>query len=303
MATVGIVGAGLMGHGIAVALARGGHDVNVYDPDQRTMETLPDRVTRALAHCGVTEPDGREVRARIRPAHRLPDALDNVEIVVEATPERLETKHQVLESVEDAIPSSVPVWTNTSVLSVTSIAATMRHPERLVGVHWWNPAYLVPLVELAPGEKTDERHLDEAEEMVGALGKTVVRLHQDIPGFIGNRLQFALVREAFHLLEQGACAPETIDTVVRNGFGLRLAAVGPMENADYIGLDLTRSILAHLAPSLGTAKEPSHFLDTLLSKGRRGAAAGQGLLPWPPGRRAEVARRLDEGIRRNLPAH
>ncbi|WP_367128766.1 3-hydroxyacyl-CoA dehydrogenase family protein [Saccharothrix sp. HUAS TT1] len=293
MLRFGIVGAGLMGHGIAVELARGGHRVDVHDADGRVLASLAERVDRALAACGSPVAEAVEVKARITAVADLADAVGAADVVVEAVPERVDVKHAVLAAVEAAAAPGVAIWSNTSVLPITEVAGAMARPERLVGVHWWNPPYLVPLVEVAPGARTDPARVEEADRLVTALGKTTVRLARDVPGFIGNRLQFAMVREALHLVAEGVCDPGTIDVVVRSSFGLRLAAVGPMENADYIGLELTRSILGNLAPHLSAAVASFPALD--------GRLAGGGRLPaWPPGHAGDVARRLDSGIRRNL---
>ncbi|WHT21867.1 3-hydroxyacyl-CoA dehydrogenase family protein [Crossiella sp. CA-258035] len=300
MARFGIIGAGLMGHGIAVALARGGHQVHVHDSDPATLDSLPVRIGTALRLCGESEEASQRARSLITATPRLAEALGQAEFVIEAVPERLAVKHEVIAAVEAAVSPEVPVWSNTSVLSLTEVGSVMRHPGRLVGVHWWNPPHLIPLVELAPSAATEPELVSQAEELLGALGKTTVRLHRDVPGFIGNRLQFALLREALNLVRDNVCDAATIDTVVRSSFGLRLASVGPMENADYIGLDLTRSILTSLAPSLSTAAGPFPGLDELLGDGHRGMASGEGLLSWPPGRGEDVARRLVAGIQRNL---
>lgn len=302
MALFGIVGAGLMGHGIAVALARAGHRTRLHDPDPAALADLHDRVEKALELTGTSGPARAAVQDLVSATSDLDSALRQADIVVEAVPERMAVKHEVMASVEAVVPAHVPIWSNTSVLSITGIGTGMRHPERLVGVHWWNPPHLIPLVEIAPGDATNPRLVHEAEELILSLGKTAVRLHRDVPGFIGNRLQFALVREALHLLDEGVCDAQTLDTVVRASFGLRLAAVGPMENADYIGLDLTRSILANLAPHLSTATESFPALDKLLTDGHRGRATRQGLLTWTDRRDIDVAGRLVDGIRRNLAA-
>ncbi|MET9428916.1 MULTISPECIES: 3-hydroxyacyl-CoA dehydrogenase family protein [unclassified Streptomyces] len=289
-----------MGHGIAVALARAGFGVVVHDADPATLAGLGERVGQALERCGTPPEELRAVAERITAASSPAELARSADIVVEAVPERLETKHHVLAAVEDLVSPATPIWSNTSVLSLTEVAKGMRHPQRLVGVHWWNPPYVIPLVEVAPGTETDHRFVEEACELLDGLGKTTVRLHRDVPGFIGNRLQFALVREALHLLEQGVCDAVTIDTVMRSSLALRWPAVGPMENADFIGLELTRDILNSLSPHLSAATGDFTVLDALLRAGHRGRASGAGLLPWPEGRDEEVARRLDAGIRSHL---
>lgn len=299
MTRFGIVGGGLMGHGIAVALAQAGHHAVVYDAEPATLASLDERVVEALGRCATPPGDVGLVTARITSAKSLSELVPRADVVIEAVPERLDVKQRVLEALEARIPGDVPVWSNTSVLSLTDVAKGMRQPRRLVGVHWWNPPYVIPLVEVAPGAETDRRFVQEACDLLDGIGKTTVRLHRDVPGFIGNRLQFALLREALHLLEQEVCDPVTIDTVMRASLGLRWSAVGPMENADFIGLDLTRDILESLAPTL-SAEVAFPVLDKSLGAGQLGRASGGGLLTWPAGREAEVARRLHDGIRRNL---
>ncbi|QEV21853.1 3-hydroxyacyl-CoA dehydrogenase family protein [Streptomyces alboniger] len=299
MTRFGIIGGGLMGHGIAVALAQAGHHVAVFDADPATLASLDERIARALERCAMPPAGAGPVTARITAAKTLSDMVVGVDAVLEAVPERLDVKQQVLDALEAKIPAVTPVWSNTSVLSLTEVGKGMRHPQRLVGVHWWNPPYVMPLVEVAPGAETDRRFVQEACDLLTGMGRTTVRLHRDVPGFIGNRLQFALVREALHLLEQDVCDPVTIDTVMRASLGLRWSSVGPMENADFIGLDLTRDILVSLAPHLSAAVTfPA--LDKPLDAGHRGRASGSGLLTWPPERGEEVAERLENGIRRNL---
>ncbi|WET79017.1 3-hydroxyacyl-CoA dehydrogenase family protein [Amycolatopsis sp. QT-25] len=300
MTRFGIIGGGLMGHGIAVALAQAGHQVGVFDIDPVVLASLDARVGQALSRIGVPPGQIRTVQERIAPVASLPELARRSEIVVESVSERLAVKHDVLAAIESDIAPDTPIWTNTSVLSISKVAHAMAHPERLVGVHWWNPPYLIPLVEIAPGEESDANVVKHAYDLIASLGKTTVRLHRDVPGFIGNRLQFALVREALYLLDEGVCEPETIDTVVRASLGLRWAAVGPMENADYIGLDLTRAILANLAHDLSTQTNSFPTLDQLLEQARTGRPTGSGLLTWPDGRGDEVATRLEAGIRRGL---
>jgi 3-hydroxybutyryl-CoA dehydrogenase len=298
----GIIGGGLMGHGIAVALAQAGHCAGVFDNDPEVLASLGDRVGSALSRSSTPRTRVDAVGDRVVVVDSLAELAKRSDVVIEAVSERLAVKHDVLAALEPHLAPDVPVWTNTSVLSISAVARAMLHPQRLVGVHWWNPPYLIPLVEIAPGADTGPGFVDHAQALITELGKTTVRLHRDVPGFIGNRLQFALVREALHLLAEGVCEPETIDTVVRASVGLRWAAVGPMENADYIGLDLTRAILGSLAPTLSAETSEFPVLDRLLAQARTGRAGGRGLLDWQPGRAEEVAARLEAGIRHNLPA-
>ncbi len=300
MTCFGIIGGGLMGHGIAVALAQAGHRAGVFDHDPAMLASLGERVGSAVRRTATPEARVDAIGDRIRAVDSLAELAKQADVVIEAVSERLAVKHDVLASLEPHLAPDTPVWTNTSVLPISEVARAMLHPRRLVGVHWWNPPYLIPLVEIAPGAETGPDFADHAHGLLTELGKTTVRLHRDVPGFIGNRLQFALVREALHLLAEGVCEPATIDTVVRAGVGLRWTAVGPMENADYIGLDLTRAILGSLAPALSTESHEFPVLDRLLAQERTGRAGGRGLFDWRAGRAEEVAARLEAGIRHNL---
>jgi 3-hydroxybutyryl-CoA dehydrogenase len=282
MLSVAVVGTGLMGTGIARVLAEHGHRVRLYDADPAVAE----RAAGQLGG-GVT-------------AHRdLAGAVTGVDVVMEAVAERLPVKQKLFADV-DALNSEALLATNTSVLPVTAIAERVGRPGRVVGTHWWNPPDLIPIVEVVRGRHTTDDALQQAEDLLRALGKTPVRVERDVPGFVGNRLQHALWREAIALVADGVCDAETVDLVVRNTIGLRLAAMGPLENADYVGLDLTLAIHEAVLPSLNRDPEPSPLLRQLVDAGRLGARRGTGFLSWPPGAREAAADRLAAHVTRQL---
>lgn len=282
MLSVAVVGAGLMGAGIARVLARHGHRIALYDVDTQAAD-------RAAAQA-----DGR-----ITAYHELAPAVAAADVVIEAVAERLPVKQELFARI-DGLNADAVLATNTSVLPVTEIARRVRRPERAVGTHWWYPPELIPVVEVVRGRSTSDETMRRAEDLLRGVGKTPVRVERDLPGFIGNRLQHALWREAIALVADGVCDAETVDLVVRNTIGLRLGGMGPLENADYVGLDLTLAIHEAVLPSLNRDPSPSPLLRRLVGEGRLGARAGGGFLAWPPGSRDAAAKRLSAHVTQQL---
>lgn len=280
-----VVGAGLMGHGIAFALATGGKDVSVWDPVADALRDVP----RLLAR---HEDDlGREMTGSVTLASSLADAVDDANIVLEAAPEDPSLKRSLVRDVHQANPRAV-FATNTSVLRISEIAEGSPHPGRVVGAHWWNPPYLIPIVEVIRGDETTDESINQTCEMLRDVGKSPVEVKKDAPGFIGNRMQFALVREALNIVEEGIATADAVDAVARGTFGLRWGAVGPLENSDFIGLDLVKSILDYLSPSLSSAQGAPGIVNQRVVSGEVGAKAGIGMFEWPAGHRESVEARL-----------
>jgi 3-hydroxybutyryl-CoA dehydrogenase len=273
-----VIGAGLMGHGIAVVLAQAGLDVSVYDPDDAARETLPDRAAEQLRVLGRDPGEARRIRATAE----LAEATADVAWVFEAAPEKLELKQDLFARLDQLAPPTAILATNTSVISVGAIASRATGRHRIVGTHWWNPPFLIPLVEVVQTAETDPQVVDRTIEFLTWLGKTPVHVRRDVAGFVGNRLQHALWREALNLVEEGVCDAETIDIVVKSGFGLRLPQLGPMENADLIGLDLTLDIHEYVLPRLAPPSQPSALLREYVRQGRCGMKSGAGLREWTP---------------------
>lgn len=204
-------------------------------------------------------------------------------MVIEAVPEDLELKRAVFAEIAEAAHGDAVLATNTSVISIGAIAMGSRVANRIVGTHWWNPPYLVPLVEVIEHPGVDPWVVQRALTLLRAAGKTAVHVRRDIPGFVGNRLQHAMWREALALVDAGVCDAETVDTVVRSGFGARLGAIGPVENADLVGLDLIEAIHAYLFPHLEDSVEPVAGLRERVTRGELGAKSGRGYLEWAEG--------------------
>lgn len=281
----GVVGAGLMGTGIAKVLAGAGCEVALYD-------VSPDALERAVTSLRA---DGVEVTA----ASSVRDLASGRELVIEAVSENLPLKRAVFAELDEANPGAL-LATNTSVLPVSEIAAGTTRPDRVVGTHWWNPPAVMPLVEVIRGEHSSTEALELAAGFLRRAGKIAVRIERDVPGFVGNRLQHALWREAIALVADGVCDAVTVDLVVRNTIGLRLARMGPLENADFVGLDLTLAIHEAVLGAINSEPGPSPLLRRMVAGGQLGAKTGQGFLAWPPGARETAADRLAQHVSSQL---
>lgn len=283
-AKVAVLRAGLMGHAIAYAFARWACPVQIFD----TNATVLGQLSARLAAC---EQDLGPCEAPVVPVEQLEAALNGVDFVIEAVVEQLEVKQDLLARSARIAPAAI-LATNTSVIPIHAIASAIDDSSRLIGTHWWNPAHLIDIVEIVAGPSTPSLIVQQVETWLRGIGKEPVPVMRDVPGFIGNRLQFAMWREALQMVEEGICDPVTLDKVVRGTFGRRLAAIGPMENADLIGLDLTHAIMRYILPSLSTSALPAKILDRLLDKGHLGARSGEGLIGWPAGAHQAVTERL-----------
>lgn len=294
-----IIGAGLMGHGIAQVFAASGHEVRVFDPVPQPLDTLRARIAGNLMALGE---DTACVEA-VQPRSALAEAVTGAGLVIEAASENLDAKRNLFAEIEAHAPGDAVLATNTSVIPIGSIMAGLSRPERALGTHWWNPPYLVPLVEVIGTDRTAPEVISRTMDLLAAAGKTPVHVRRDVPGFIGNRLQHALWREAISLVETGVCDAQTVDTVVKTSFGLRLAVVGPLENADLVGTDLTLAIHETILPALNRDAGPSDYLRHLVAEGRLGMKAGEGFRHWPQPAadevRAALVRHLRQAVKRS----
>lgn len=290
---VAIIGAGLMGHGIAQVFAGAGHEVRLFDLDRDVLERAPAQIRANLTALG-HDPSAAD---RVRPAGDLALAVGGASLVIECVREDLATKQALFAEVEPLVGPHAVLATNTSVIPIGQIMRGLARPERALGTHWWNPPYLLPLVEVIGTEWTSCEVIAQVIDLLAAIGKVPVHVRRDIAGFIGNRLQHALWREAIALVADGVCDAETIDLVVKNSFGTRLGILGPMENADLVGLDLTLAVHRTLFPDLARDTAPSPLLETLVAERRLGMKTGRGFLDWPPADQARVRSALLDRLR------
>jgi len=278
---IAVIGAGLMGHGIALTLARAGQYVAITDPMPDARAALPGRITESLRLMGEPDESIAKILKRIEIFDSIPGAVKGAFAVFEAAPERMPLKQAIFAEVEAHAPAGSILASNTSVMPITQIMGGLKRPERALGTHWWNPPHMIPLVEVIRTEWTAP---DVAQTMMNLLedaGKTPVMVEKDVPGFIGNRLQHALWREAISLVERGICDAEAVDTVVKSCF------------ADLVGTDLTLDIHETVLADLEHRPGPSPYLQKLVDSGKLGMKSGQGFRVWTE---EEAAKTRLEGI-------
>jgi 3-hydroxybutyryl-CoA dehydrogenase len=287
-ARIAVIGAGLMGHGIAQVFALHGHDVTIYDAVTAALDTVRDRITTNLRELG------EDVTAieRVRANSDLADAVHDADYVVEAVLEDLPLKQKLFQDIESAAPPNAVLASNTSVIPITAIMHGLQNRARALGTHWWNPPYLVPLVEVIGTEWTSADVIDWTIKLHASIGKTPVHVKKDVPGFVGNRLQHALWRECIALVQNGICDAETVDTVIKASFGRRLAVLGPLENADLVGTDLTLAIHKTVLSDIDRTPGPLPYLEDLVARGKLGMKSGEGFRKWTPDQQQRLRARV-----------
>jgi 3-hydroxybutyryl-CoA dehydrogenase len=257
-----------MGRNIAKVLLRGGHQVALFS---RTEQTLLD-AGRALE---------REAAAQIAYTTSIGEAAAGSELIIESVPESLALKLQVLGEAEVAAPVRALLASNTSSLPLDRLAEALARPDRFLGLHWFNPAHLIPLVEVVPTDRTDPSVVDSAIALLEDLGKRPLALTRPVEGFLANRLQYALIREALQLVHDGVATPEQIDAVMTDCLGLRWAVLGPMRSSDLAGVPTAVAVARQLFPGLSNASEPQPPLTELLESGRLGVSTRAGFFTYP----------------------
>jgi 3-hydroxybutyryl-CoA dehydrogenase len=260
----------------------------VFEPVVEIRVSLPQRLQAIVDLLG----DDPTLLQRIDAYDRLAPAVKGAAFVFEAAPERLPLKQRIFAELESAVAPDAILASNSSAIPSTDIGRDLKHRERVLGTHFWNPPHLVPLVEVIENEKTSGEVLRNTMELLRHAGKVPVHVHRDIPGFVGNRLQHAMKREAIALVAAGVCDAETIDTVVKEGFGTRLAVLGPMEQSDLVGLDLTLEIAEVLYADLDRTAGPHPYLREKVKAGKLGMKTGEGLRHWTAEQAGAVRQRL-----------
>jgi 3-hydroxybutyryl-CoA dehydrogenase len=295
---VGVIGAGLMGHGIAQIFATRGYSVALMDVKDELLSKALEGVRSNLilmAEKGIgSREDIDPTLARIKTTMDIAQAAEGAYCVVEAAFESLELKQKIFQDLDTLCPEDTILATNTSVISITEIAEKSRHRGRIVGTHFWNPPYLIPLVEVIRGKDTADWTMDRTYDLLKEVGKHPVRVNKDVPGFVGNRLQHALWREAISIVERGIADAATVDECIKHGFGLRLPVLGPMETADMVGTDLTLAIHDYILKHLENSPEPSPLLKEKVARGEFGFKTGRGFQEWPPETVQQVRNKLME---------
>ncbi len=289
MTPVAVIGTGLLGRGIAEVVLRAGLPVILHDTQSVALAQACEALRSAVPAAA----------ARVHTQAVLEQAAREAGIVIEAIVEDLRVKQQVFARLDAANPDAV-LMSNSSVLPITQIAMLTMRPERAVGTHWWNPPQLIPVVEVIRGQRTAPEIMQRTVDFLVALGKTPVRVERDVPGFVGNRLQHALWREALALVSDGICPPESVDRIVAATLGVSLAERGPIAEMRRAGAHEVARELADTLPGVNSDPGPARLLREKVAEGQLGAKTGQGLLLWPPGARERAAERLRTHLERRL---
>lgn len=298
--TLAVLGAGLMGIGIACHFARHGHRVRLYDTDPSRLAEVP-AVAAAILHelqeSGQFDAAHQQaVLARLAGTTSLSDLAEST-LLIEAIPERLPLKHALYAQLETLIADDAIIASNTSGLPPDSLAAGMRHPQRLLIAHFWHPPHFIPLVEVVPGSATRPELPALVSDFFTRAALEAVVLLRAAPGFVGNRLQFALLREALHIVHSGIASPEVVDRVMRASLGRRYAMVGPLEAADMTGLATVLDICQHLLPELAGDAQMMELVAEKVARGETGARSGQGFYRWDTARMARIQSRRQHLLR------
>lgn len=288
--TIAIIGAGLMGHGIAQIFTAAGHRVAIYDPSEDALASVPQRVEAIMRSLDIDV----SFAGHIALERRLEDAVDGAALVIEAAPEKLELKQSIFRDLDRLTAGNVILASNTSVIPIGDIASRAKDRRRILGTHFWNPPHFVPLVEVIQTEETDPAHVAWTLDLMTGVGMSAVHVRKDVAGFIGNRLQHALKREAIALVADGVCDAATLDRVVREGFGARLGVLGPLEQSDMIGLQLTIDCHDVLLQHLDATPHAHPYLRDKVAKGQTGMSAGIGFRNWTEEEADEVRNRFQE---------
>jgi 3-hydroxybutyryl-CoA dehydrogenase len=282
---VAIFGSGLMGSGIAQIFATDGIKVKISsrNPASSNAHEIIESNLTTMADNGAFNRD------------KIQEVLDNIEIsddklyvvkdaslVIENIPEDMELKQNLFRELDEICGPDTILASNTSVMSITEIGSKCKNRERIVGTHFWNPPFLIPLVEIVKTEFTSDEVVDRVFEIMKSVGKKPVRVNKDVPGFLANRLQHALWREAISIVERGIADAKTVDEAIKYSFGLRIPQLSPMENADMVGTDLTLSIHNYILKHIENSTEPSPLLKEKVKNGELGFKTGKGFQEWTP---------------------
>lgn len=285
---VAVIGGGLMGAGIAQVFAANEYDVAIFEPFDEVRESVRARIAENLRTVGGDE----GAAGRVEASDDLESVVASASYVTEAVPEKFDLKRSIFTELVRLAPREAILASNTSVIPITHIAEGLDTAERIVGTHWWNPPYLVPLVEVVQAERTNSQTIDATMALMCELGKEPAHVKKDVPGFVANRMQHALWREAIAMVAEGICDARTVDTCVKNSFGLRLPVLGPLENADLVGLDLTLDIHKTIIPELDRSSGPNPYLEAQVDAGKLGFKSGEGFATWTDDEKAAVRHRL-----------
>lgn len=277
--TAAVMGTGTMGPGMGAVLARAGYQVTLYDTSAEALERAKGGYDLAWGVLDRLETPVVETGS-VRYASEVADALTGAELVVEAIPENLELKKKAYAEYEQHVGPEVVIASNTSGIPATRIAAELAHPERVVVMHWSNPPHLIPMIEVVPGERTNQATVDAALAVIKDVGYVACLLKKEVPGFVENRVLYAIMRECLALVDEGVVSLDELDVNVKWGIGYKLAVIPPMHLLDMAGMDIYTAVAGYLNPDLSNATEVSPTIRDLVAKGRLGMKTKGGLFDY-----------------------
>jgi len=294
---VAVIGLGTMGHGIAQAFAIGGYLIRAIDERPETAATALDRIANnleQLAVAGLMDADqAPDVLARITVCERLEETVDGAGFVTEAAWENQEVKRRLFAEIEPLVDPQTILASNSSSFPITDTARDLAHPERAVVTHWFNPPHVIPVVEVVGGERTSDATVITALATLEGIGKTAVRIDKELIGFLVNRVQVAMFREVFDLLDRGVATASEIDRAIQGSMGLRLAALGPLAIIDHAGWDISSATFTNLIPDMRGDTEVPASIREMVDAGNLGSKSGQGIYSYPPETLDETIARRD----------
>jgi len=295
-----VIGTGMMGPGIALTLALGGRPTTILS---RSGANAARGLEKARAQAALLAErelvDGRRAEQAVsllRASADFDDTVRGAGLVVESGPEDMEFKQELFARMDGLTGPETLLASNTSGLSITAIAERCARPERILTAHFWNPPHLMPLVEIVMGGRTSRESAEAMRSVLEECGKTPVMVRKDRPGQLGNRLQMALLREAAHMMAEGIAGAADIDSVLRNGLGLRMPGYGLLEHMDVVGLNLGLAVLEYVARDLYSEPRAPEYVRELARRGETGAAAGKGFYDWSEKSADEVRARRDASL-------
>lgn len=281
---IAVIGAGTMGHGIALVCALGGKTVRLVDINTEALAKARDKMRQSLqllADNGLAPTEKSDtILESIYYTNNTQEGIADAELIFEAVPENVSLKQSIYEQLEKFAPRDAVFASNTSGIPINTLAAMTHRADRFIGTHFFQPGHLVPLVEVIQGDNTPDELVRALLAFLSGIGKKPVWVRRDIPGFIGNRLQHAIAREAMSLMQQGVASAEDIDTVVKTSLALRMVFTGPIEQRDFNGLDVHLAITEYLYPVLEDTKTPLKILADKVAAGDLGVKAGKGFFDW-----------------------
>ena len=297
--TVGVVGAGNMGAGIAQTFAESGFDVIMHSRTpvglQRGLDLIRLNQRQFQENGLITKEKSEQALSKISTTTDIQDLSDS-DFINENAPEDLEIKRSIFSKLDQICGQDIILSTDTSGLPITEIARATKRPERVVGMHWWNPPHIMPLVEIIKGEKTEDEALRTVRDLCPKIGKKPVMVKKDAPGFVANRMQFAIAREAYSILHEGIADAEDIDLSIREGLGFRYSVIGPLQTFDIAGLDTVYKIAGYLLKEIDNSTEPPKILKELVENGHYGVKTGKGVYDYASKTQEEVISERNRGL-------